>query len=218
MYKQLQQRDMASPPVNISILQKMKQDGEPIACLTAYDASFAQLVDMAGTDLVLVGDSLGMVIQGHDTTVPVTVEDIVYHTHIVRRGLGRAFLVADLPFMSYATPAQARDCMVEVPTVVALTMWKSTEKPSISFIFRVYPFIRPVGRCGGNENQIGPEPPDICERSGIKNVGANQNPDPNAIDFEYPIFGSGFNQSASLVIVRMNLIIVTNDISLAHKV
>ena len=111
MYKQ---RDMASPPVNISILQKMKQDGEPIACLTAYDASFAQLVDMAGTDLVLVGDSLGMVIQGHDTTVPVTVEDIVYHTHIVRRGLGRAFLVADLPFMSYATPAQALDNAVRL--------------------------------------------------------------------------------------------------------
>ena len=107
MYKQLQQRGMDSPPVNVSTLRKMKQKGEPIACLTAYDASFAQLVDMAGTDLVLVGDSLGMVIQGHDTTVPVTVDDIVYHTHIVTRGLRHAFLVADLPFMSYASPEQA---------------------------------------------------------------------------------------------------------------
>ncbi len=109
MYKQLQQRGMDSPPVNVSTLATMKSDGEPIACLTAYDASFAQLVDMAGTDLVLVGDSLGMVVQGHDTTVPVTVDDMVYHTRMVARGLRRAFLVADLPFMSYATPEQALD-------------------------------------------------------------------------------------------------------------
>jgi 3-methyl-2-oxobutanoate hydroxymethyltransferase len=107
MYKQLQQRDMDSPPVNVSTLRKMKKDGEPIACLTAYDASFARLVDLAGTDLILVGDSLGMVIQGHDTTVPVTVDDMVYHTRIVARGIRHAFLVADLPFMSYAAPEQA---------------------------------------------------------------------------------------------------------------
>ena len=107
MYKQLQQRGMDSPPVNVSTLRKMKQDGEPIACLTAYDASFAQLVDMAGTDLVLVGDSLGMVIQGHETTVPVTVDNMVYHTSIVARGMRHAFLVSDLPFMSYASPEQA---------------------------------------------------------------------------------------------------------------
>jgi len=68
MYTQLEQRGMSEPPVNVSTLQKMKQEGEPIACLTAYDASYAALVDAAGTDLVLVGDSLGMVIQGHDTT------------------------------------------------------------------------------------------------------------------------------------------------------
>lgn len=107
MYTQLEQRGMPSPPVNVSTLRKMKAKGERIACLTAYDASFAQLVDMAGTDLVLVGDSLGMVIQGHDTTVPVTVEDIIYHSKVVSRGLRRAFLVADMPFMSYTTPAQA---------------------------------------------------------------------------------------------------------------
>jgi 3-methyl-2-oxobutanoate hydroxymethyltransferase len=114
MYKQLQQRDMASPPVNVSTLREMKANGEPIAALTAYDASFAQLVDIAGTDLVLVGDSLGMVVQGHDTTVPVTVDDVVYHTRLVRRGLRRAFLVADLPFMSYATPEQALDNAVRL--------------------------------------------------------------------------------------------------------
>jgi 3-methyl-2-oxobutanoate hydroxymethyltransferase len=107
MYTQLEQRGMAEPPVNIATLRKMKSDGAPIACLTAYDASFAALVDAAGTDLVLVGDSLGMVIQGHDTTVPVTVADVIYHTRNVARGLRRALLVSDMPFMSYTTPEQA---------------------------------------------------------------------------------------------------------------
>jgi 3-methyl-2-oxobutanoate hydroxymethyltransferase len=109
MYTQLEQRGMAEPPVNVATLQKMKAEGEAIACLTAYDASFSMLVDAAGVDLILVGDSLGMVIQGHDTTVPVTVADIVYHTKNVARGLTRAFLVADMPFMSYADPGQALD-------------------------------------------------------------------------------------------------------------
>jgi len=114
MYTQLEQRDMAEPPVNVSTLRRMRDEGEPIACLTAYDASFAQLVDKAGTDLVLVGDSLGMVIHGHDTTVPVTVDDIVYHTRAVRRGLRRAFVVADMPFMSYTSPDQALDNAVRL--------------------------------------------------------------------------------------------------------
>ncbi len=114
MYTQLEQREMAQPPVNVSTLARMKRDGEKIACLTAYDASFAQLVDKAGTDLVLVGDSLGMVIQGHDTTVPVTVADIIYHSKTVARGLRRAFLVADMPFMSYTDPAQALDNAVRL--------------------------------------------------------------------------------------------------------
>ncbi len=114
MYKQLQQRGMESPPTNISMLRKMKEDDLPIACLTAYDASFAQLVDMAGTDVVLVGDSLGMVVQGHDTTVPVTVDDIIYHTAMVARGLTHAFLMADMPFMSYTTPEQALDNAVRL--------------------------------------------------------------------------------------------------------
>jgi 3-methyl-2-oxobutanoate hydroxymethyltransferase len=114
MYKQLQQRGMDSPPVNIGTLREMKRAREPIACVTAYDASFAQLVDLAGADLVLVGDSLGMVIQGHDTTVPVTVDDVVYHTRCTARGLRRAFLVADLPFMSYRTEAQALDNSVRL--------------------------------------------------------------------------------------------------------
>jgi len=114
MYKQLQQREMESPPVNVSTLRDMKSEGEPIACLTAYDASFSQLVDMAGVDVVLVGDSLGMVVQGHDTTVPVTVDDIIYHTRNVARGLMHAFLIADMPFMSYTSPEQALDNAVRL--------------------------------------------------------------------------------------------------------
>ncbi len=107
MYTHLQQRDSDKPPVTISTLVKMKAEGMPIACLTAYDASFANLVDEAGVDLVLAGDSLGMVIQGHPTTVPVTVDDVVYHCKAVARGLTRSFLVGDLPFLSYTTPRQA---------------------------------------------------------------------------------------------------------------
>ena len=107
MYTQLQLRDSARPPVTLTTLQKMREDGEPIASLTCYDASFAVLLDEADVDLVLVGDSLGMVIQGHDTTVPVTMDHMVYHTRAVSRGLYRPFLVADLPFMSYSSPEQA---------------------------------------------------------------------------------------------------------------
>lgn len=107
MYTHLQLRDSARPPVTLATLDKMKADGERIASLTAYDASFAVLLDEAGVDLVLVGDSLGMVIQGHDTTVPVTMDDIVYHCRAVARGLHRPFLMADLPFMSYPSKEQA---------------------------------------------------------------------------------------------------------------
>ena len=114
MYTQLEQRSMAVPPVNIASLKKMKLNGEAIACITAYDASFALTVDHAGADLVLVGDSLGMVIQGHDTTVPVTVDDVIYHTRNVSRGLHRAFLVADMPFMTYSDPNQALENAVRL--------------------------------------------------------------------------------------------------------
>ena len=107
MYPQLQQRDSDRPPVTLATLHQMKQRGEKIAALTAYDASFAALLDAAGVDVVLVGDSLGMVIQGHDTTVPVTMDQMVYHSSAVSRGLSRPFLITDLPFMSYSSPQLA---------------------------------------------------------------------------------------------------------------
>jgi 3-methyl-2-oxobutanoate hydroxymethyltransferase len=107
MYKHLQERYAPRPPVNIATLERMKAEGEKIAAITAYDSSFATLVDDAGVDLVLVGDSLGMVIQGHDTTVPVTLNDVIYHCRAVAKGLYRPFLMADMPFMTYASREQA---------------------------------------------------------------------------------------------------------------
>ena len=87
--------------VTVSTLAAMKASGEKIVMLTAYDFSFAHLLDRSGVDVILVGDSLGMVMQGHDTPVPVTVEDCAYHTRCVSRGVERAMLIADLPFGSY---------------------------------------------------------------------------------------------------------------------
>jgi 3-methyl-2-oxobutanoate hydroxymethyltransferase len=107
MYTQLQLRDSARPPVNVATLRRMKEQGEKIASITCYDASFAALTDEAGVDVVLVGDSLGMVIQGHDTTVPVTLDHIIYHCKAVAKGLFRPFLMADMPFMTYTTPNEA---------------------------------------------------------------------------------------------------------------
>lgn len=95
--------------VTVSTLRKMKKEGEKIACLTAYDASFATALDEAGMDVILVGDSLGMVVQGHATTVPVSLDDMIYHTKLVARGCRYAMLMADMPFMSYTSSQQALD-------------------------------------------------------------------------------------------------------------
>ncbi|MEP6860555.1 MAG: 3-methyl-2-oxobutanoate hydroxymethyltransferase [Deltaproteobacteria bacterium] len=92
---------MKAQRVTIHTLRQMKEKGEKIAVLTAYDATFARLFDEAGADVLLVGDSLGMVIQGHDTTLPVTLEEMAYHCRAVVRGVKRAHVVGDMPFMSY---------------------------------------------------------------------------------------------------------------------
>ncbi len=88
-------------------LLRMKNEGEKIACLTAYDASFSSMLDHAGVDLIMVGDSLGTVIQGHPITVYVDLEEMVYHTRCVARGRQTALVVADLPFMSYSSVDKA---------------------------------------------------------------------------------------------------------------
>jgi 3-methyl-2-oxobutanoate hydroxymethyltransferase len=95
-------------PVTLSTLKAMRERGEKIAVLTGYDASFARLMDGAGVDIILVGDSLGMVVQGHASTLPVKLSEMSYHTRCVARGSKRAFIVADLPFATYQqSPQQA---------------------------------------------------------------------------------------------------------------
>jgi len=92
----------------LSHFAKLRESGEKIVMLTAYDASFARLADQAGVEILLVGDSLGMVVQGHDSTLPVTLEQMEYHVGMVARGSERALIVADLPFGSYqVSPEQA---------------------------------------------------------------------------------------------------------------
>jgi len=94
------------PDVTLTTLQSLKQSGEKIAMLTCYDATFAHAACQAGVDVLLVGDSLGMVLQGHDSTLPVSVADMAYHTACVKRGNQGALILADLPFMAYATLEQ----------------------------------------------------------------------------------------------------------------
>jgi len=91
----------------ISTLNRMKSEGEKIAMITSYDASFTRQIEAAGVDAILVGDSLGMVVQGHESTLPVTVDDMVYHTANVMRVSNQSMVIADMPFMSHATPEQA---------------------------------------------------------------------------------------------------------------
>jgi 3-methyl-2-oxobutanoate hydroxymethyltransferase len=93
--------------VTVPSLRPAKREGRRLVMLTAYDAGFARALDAAGIDIVLVGDSLGMVVQGKSSTLPVTVADMVYHTACVARGLRHALLVADMPFQSYPTPERA---------------------------------------------------------------------------------------------------------------
>lgn len=93
--------------VTISTLDGIKAAGEKFACITAYDATFARLIEEAGAETMLVGDSLGMVLQGHDSTIPVTIRDMEYHTRCVARAARSALVLADMPFMSYGHTQQA---------------------------------------------------------------------------------------------------------------
>ncbi|MAT94992.1 MAG: 3-methyl-2-oxobutanoate hydroxymethyltransferase [Halioglobus sp.] len=93
----------------ISTLDKMKAAGDKFVCITAYDATFSRLISEVGAEAILVGDSLGMVLQGHDSTIPVTIDDMAYHTDCVCRADPQCLVIADLPFMSYTSP---QDTMV----------------------------------------------------------------------------------------------------------
>ncbi len=95
--------------ITLTQLRAMKAGEEKIACLTAYDASFAALLDQAGVEIILVGDSLGMVVQGQDSTVSVTMDDMIYHSQCVSSAVQHAFVMADMPFMSYTSVELALD-------------------------------------------------------------------------------------------------------------
>ncbi|GBD06452.1 3-methyl-2-oxobutanoate hydroxymethyltransferase [bacterium HR21] len=105
---QSQEQAAAERPRRVTTLRlrQMKQAGQPIVCLTAYDALMARLFDEVGVDVILVGDSLGNVFQGHETTLPVTLDEMIYHTKAVVRGVRRALVVTDMPFMSYQVSAE----------------------------------------------------------------------------------------------------------------
>jgi 3-methyl-2-oxobutanoate hydroxymethyltransferase len=106
-YLQESESTTRSKAVTLPSLCEMRASGEKIAMLTCYDSSFAALMDRCGVDMLLVGDSLGNVVQGRSTTLPVTIEEIAYHTSCVARGNRTAFLTADMPFGTYATPQEA---------------------------------------------------------------------------------------------------------------
>lgn len=108
MYSDTSQKAL-SRPVTLSRLQKMKAEGEKFTCLTSYDATFTHVMNEAGIETILVGDSLGMVIQGQDSTLPVTIDDMCYHIRAVKKGNRNAFILADMPFMSYSKPELALD-------------------------------------------------------------------------------------------------------------
>jgi 3-methyl-2-oxobutanoate hydroxymethyltransferase len=95
--------------ITISTLDKMKASGEKFVCITAYDATFSRIISEVGAETILVGDSLGMVLQGHDSTIPVTIEDMAYHTECVCRANPDSLVIADMPFMSYASTEQAME-------------------------------------------------------------------------------------------------------------
>ncbi len=100
--------------VTINTLREFKQKGEAFAALTSYDATFAQVVSEAGVDVILIGDSLGMVLQGHDSTLPVTMDQMVYHVSCVAKGNRGSLIMADMPFMSYGTVESALENAAEL--------------------------------------------------------------------------------------------------------
>jgi 3-methyl-2-oxobutanoate hydroxymethyltransferase len=113
-YLQESDQGVRSKAVTVPGLTALRQAGEKITMLTCYDASFAALMDRCGVDVLLVGDSLGMVCQGHGSTLPVTLADVAYHTASVARGNQTALLIADMPFGTYATPESAFDNAVKL--------------------------------------------------------------------------------------------------------
>jgi 3-methyl-2-oxobutanoate hydroxymethyltransferase len=148
--------------LTIDHLAAMKRDGQKIAMLTCYDATFAHAQDQAGVDVVLVGDSLGMVVQGRQTTVGVTVEEVAYHVACVASGLARAFLLADLPFGSYYEEAAAMESAVSLMQAGAAMVKLEGAGPMIGIV--EYLTGRGVPVCG----HLGLTPQSVHQLGGFK--------------------------------------------------
>lgn len=149
-------------PLTIKHLQEMKRNGEKIAMLTCYDAAFAHSMDEAGVDIILVGDSMGMVVQGMNSTVAVSVDDIAYHTRCVARGLARTFLLADMPFGSYHNESTAMDTAVQLLSAGSAMVKLEGAGPMIAIV--EYLVSRGVAVCG----HLGLTPQSVHQLGGFK--------------------------------------------------
>ena len=149
-------------PLTINHIQEMKRQGEKIAMLTCYDAVFARAMDEAGVDIILVGDSMGMVVQGMDTTVAVSVDDIAYHTRCVARGVERTFLLADMPFGSYHNESSAMNNAVQLLSAGSAMVKLEGAGPMIAIV--EYLVSRGVPVCG----HLGLTPQSVHQLGGFK--------------------------------------------------
>ncbi len=155
--------------LNINSFIKMKNNNEKITCLTAYDYTSAKIIDRAGIDIILVGDSLGMVMNGYDSTIPVTLEEVIYHTKAVKKAVNRAFVVADMPFGTY---------QIDINTAVenAVKLVKATEAAAVKIEGgkEAAPLVERLVNAGiGVMGHIGLKPQSINTMGGYKIFGKN---------------------------------------------
>jgi 3-methyl-2-oxobutanoate hydroxymethyltransferase len=149
-------------PLTINHIQEMKRQGEKIAMLTCYDAAFARVMDEAGVDIILVGDSMGMVVQGMNSTVGVSVDDIAYHTRCVARGVERTFLLADMPFGSYHNESSAMINAVQLLSAGSAMVKLEGAGPMVAIV--EYLVSRGVPVCG----HLGLTPQSVHQLGGFK--------------------------------------------------
>ena len=155
--------------ITLSTLHKMTQDGDKITMLTCYDASFAALLEAAGVETLLIGDSLGNVLQGHETTLPVTLRDIVYHTACVARGAKRAFVIGDMPFGTFQlSPAETFRNAAEIMAAGAQMVKLEGGAPMAETV--AYLVQRGIPVCG----HLGLTPQSVHQLGGYKVQGRQQ--------------------------------------------
>ena len=155
--------------ITLSTLHKMTQDGDKITMLTCYDASFAALLEAAGVETLLIGDSLGNVLQGHETTLPVTLRDIVYHTACVARGAKRAFIIGDMPFGTFQlSPAETFRNAAEIMAAGAQMVKLEGGAPMAETV--AYLVQRGIPVCG----HLGLTPQSVHQLGGYKVQGRQQ--------------------------------------------